>query len=230
MSLQPHGFNSQSALNVRTLGERTYMLTICAFTAVFIGVATIGAQLTYDWQITGMWLNIAFAVACIVVSVIGRIVAEASDNPVVSFIGGGICAIGLGALVGPFVAQFALGNVVQALMLTGCVVLVMGLIGAIVPANLSAWGAPLMGLLIGAIVIQFGAGILAAFGINMALTFGIIDWAVLLLFCGIMIYDLNRARQLERTLDNAIDMAVDVFVNFINIFVRILLIVGRSDD
>lgn len=120
------------------------------------------------------------------------------------------------------------GSVAQAFLLAAGIVLVTGFIGAMLPRDLSSWGAPLFGLLLGAIVIQFGGIILAAVGINMQLTFTILDWAVLILFCGIMVYDLNMARRLSRTMNNAIDVAVNVFLNFANIFIRLLSIMGNS--
>jgi FtsH-binding integral membrane protein len=58
--------------------------------------------------------------------------------------------------------------------------------------------------------------------------FTLLDWAVLILFCAIMVYDLNRAKRLSRTLDNAIDVAVNVFLNFANIFIRVLAIMGKK--
>ena len=75
----------------------------------------------------------------------------------------------------------------------------------------------------------FGGIILAAFGINMQLVFGILDWVVLLLFSAIMVYELNMAKRLDRTLNNAIDVAVNVFLNFANIFIRILSIMGKKN-
>jgi len=42
----------------------------------------------------------------------------------------------------------------------------------------------------------------------------------------LVIYDLNRAMRLQRTMNNAIDVSVQVFLDFINIFIRILSLMG----
>ena len=51
--------------------------------------------------------------------------------------------------------------------------------------------------------------------------------AVLVLFCLSLVYDLNMARRLDKTMNNAIDVAVNVFLNFANIFIRLLSIMGQ---
>lgn len=204
-------------------------MAISAFTAVFIIIAMIGSSFSYNWTFGGnQWLYIGFLLVCMLVSIGGGALAHANDSPGVSLVGGAICAGAMGLMVGPFVALFTIGSVVQALGLAAGVVLITGFIGALLPRDLSAWGAPLFGLLLGAIVIQFGGIIASALGFNFQFVFGILDWAVLFLFCAIMVYDLNMARHLNRTMNNAIDVAVNVFINFINIFIRILAILGKK--
>ncbi len=221
-------FYDQYQTGVSTMGRRGFMMAITGFTAMFIVVAMLGASFSYGWTFTNTWLYIGFLLVCMLASIGGGALAHANDSPGVSLVGGGICAIAMGIMVGPFVALFTAASVAQALALAAIVVLATGAIGALLPQDLSAWGAPLFGLLLGAIFIQFGGIILAAFGVNMRLVFGILDWVVLLLFSAIMVYDLNMAKRLDMTLNNAIDVAVNVFVNFMNIFIRILSILGKS--
>jgi FtsH-binding integral membrane protein len=223
------GFYKQRQSNVNTMSVRSYMAAISGFTAVFIMVSMVGASFSYTWTFSDNgWLLLLFMLACLVGSIGGGVLAQANDDPMISVIGGTICAGAMGLMIGPFVALYELGSVVQAFVLAAGVVLVTGFIGALLPADLSAWGAPLFGLLLGAIFIQFGGIMLAAFGLDMELSFTILDWAVLILFCAIMVYDLNMARRLDRTFNNAIDVAVNVFLNFANIFIRILSIMGQA--
>ncbi len=211
-----------------TMTNRGFMMAISAFTAVFIVVAMVGASFSYSWTFgDNQWLYIGFLFACMLVSVGGGVLAQANDDPTISVVGGVICSGAMGVMVGPFVAMFTLGSVIQAFVLAAVVVLVTGFIGALLPQDLSAWGAPLFGLLFGSIVIQFGGIIASALGFNFQLGFSILDWAVLILFCAIMVYDLNKARHLSKTLNNAIDVAVNVFLNFANIFIRILSILKK---
>lgn len=222
-------FYKQGRTRTDDMGVRSYMLAISGFTAVFIMVSMVGASFSYNWTFSGnSWLMILFMLVCVVASIGGGALAQANDDPMISVVGGAICAGAMGLMIGPVVALYELGSVTQAFVLAAGVVLVTGFIGAILPADLSAWGAPLFGLLLGAIFIQFGGIMLAAFGFNMKLSFTILDWAVLILFCAIMVYDLNMARRLDRTFNNAIDVAVNVFLNFANIFIRILSIAGQK--
>lgn len=224
------GLYEQRQSYVHKMGERAYMAAIAVFTALFIIVSMLGASFSYGWTFSSGLLLLVFMVACVAASIGGAVLAHSNEDPMTSVIGGGICAFAIGVMCGPVIAQFTTGSVVQAFVLAAGVVVITGIIGAILPYDLSAWGAPLFGLLIGAIFIQFGGIILSMFGFDMNLTFTVLDWAVLALFCFIMIYDLNRARQIDRNLDNAVDVAVSVFLNFANIFLRILSLLGQSRD
>lgn len=211
-----------------TMTTGAYMMAISGFTAVFIVVGMLGASFSYSWTFGGnTWLMLGFLLVCFVAAVAGGAWAHASDDPTVSVVGGAICSGAMGLMVGPVVAMYTTGSVVQAFVLAAGIVLLTGFIGAVLPQDLSSWGAPLFGLLVGAIIIQFGNIILAAMGMNVQFVFGILDWAVLVLFCLIMVYDLNMARRLDKTMNNAIDVAVNVFLNFANIFIRLLSIMGQ---
>ncbi len=56
---------------------------------------------------------------------------------------------------------------------------------------------------------------------------GIIDWIVVLIFCGYIGYDWGRANAIPKTLDNAVDSAAALYMDIINLFIRILRIMGR---
>ena len=57
---------------------------------------------------------------------------------------------------------------------------------------------------------------------------GILDWIVVVIFCGYIGYDWGRANQIPKTLDNAIDSAAALYMDIINLFLRILRILGRK--
>ncbi len=63
----------------------------------------------------------------------------------------------------------------------------------------------------------------------------IVDWVVLIIFCAVTIYDLNKVKDLEQNdsigSDNiAIYCAMQIYLDFINIFLRILSIFGKRRD
>lgn len=210
-----------------TISRQAFSVAIAFFTAVNIGVASLGAKLSYDWDLTSKsvsgWLVLFFFLACFAVSVGGAVLAQSSDDTMISVLGGCICAIAMGVMVGPYVSRYETSSVIEALIITTAVVLLTGLIGAIVPKDLSGWGPPLFAGLLGLIVISFA---LPLFGINHSVT--LLDIVGIVLFCGIMMYDMNMAQRLDKTMNNAIDVAVNVFLNFANIFIRVLSLSGNK--
>jgi FtsH-binding integral membrane protein len=55
----------------------------------------------------------------------------------------------------------------------------------------------------------------------------IIDWIVVLIFCGYIGYDWARANAIPKTVDNAIDSAASLYIDIINLFLRLVRIMGR---
>lgn len=63
----------------------------------------------------------------------------------------------------------------------------------------------------------------------------IIDWFMLILFCGITAYDLNKIKNtpdyIEANQEKLyVYYAMDLYLDFINIFIRVLSILGRRKD
>ncbi|MBO7709254.1 MAG: US12 family protein, partial [Lachnospiraceae bacterium] len=85
-------------------------------------------------------------------------------------------------------------------------------------------GRVLIFALIGSIVIELIGGLL------LHLPLGIMDYVVVVIFAGYIGYDWARAQAYPKTLDNAIDSAADIYVDIINIFIRILSIIGKKDN
>lgn len=58
---------------------------------------------------------------------------------------------------------------------------------------------------------------------------GIFDYLVVLIFCGYVGYDWARANACAKTVDNAVDCAAELYIDIVNLFVRILSILSRSN-
>lgn len=56
------------------------------------------------------------------------------------------------------------------------------------------------------------------------------NWVVALLFCGFIGFDWARAQAYPKSLNNAIASAADIYLDVINLFIRILEIMGRRRD
>ena len=56
---------------------------------------------------------------------------------------------------------------------------------------------------------------------------GIVMLVIFALYIG---YDWVKAQQYVHTLDNAVDSALDIYMDIINLFLRVLMILGRNND
>ena len=66
-------------------------------------------------------------------------------------------------------------------------------------------------------------------GLFMGADMGWLDYAVVLVFCGFIGWDTYRSQQCEPTVKMAIFNAVNIWLDLVNVFIRILSIVGRRD-
>ncbi|HEX6462308.1 MAG TPA: Bax inhibitor-1 family protein [Candidatus Saccharimonadales bacterium] len=164
------------------------------------------------------------------VSLLGVLIAHASPYPAVSLIGYALVAGSFGLLCGPLLALYETSSILKVLAITGSVVLILGLIGALLPDDLSAWGLWLFGGLLLLIGAQFIVPLLGSFGIPVEGAMTLVDWIGLVVFGALVLYDLNRAVRLPYTHDNAVDSAVAIYLDFINIFIRLLAIMGQQKD
>ena len=213
-----------------TLSRRLYTLLLCFWTAAGIVFSAFAASISQDWPIGkwGVWGMIGFSLGVLVVAIIGTLIANASDNPVISLFGYALVAGPFGLLLGPYMAMYETSSIVKVFALTCLVVFVLGLVGAVIPDDLSSWGMPLLGglfLLIGG---YFIVPILGFFGLPVEGAMTMLDWIALVIFGALVIFDLNRAMRLPYTHDNAIDSAVAIYLDFINIFIRLLSVMGEK--
>ena len=56
------------------------------------------------------------------------------------------------------------------------------------------------------------------------------DLAGVALFSAYVVYDLNRAMSIPYSMKNAIDAAVEVYLDLINLFIRLLSLLGETDN
>lgn len=233
-------------------------IAIAAVIAAWVSTWTWPTVLVRGWDISGL-LQLGFMLACLMVSFAGIGIAaperkrvpvkewseqyreglrsiatggrrvtppplyrvEAAPVELVAA-GGVIIAAAMGALTGPYIARLSTGTVIQAFIMAALVVVGTGMVGWMLPQNLSAWGGPILGGLL--------AGIgFTLFGPMLGIPVALIDWAVVFLFAGIMIYDLNQAKRMDRNISNALVVATSVFLNFANIFIRLAAILGNDD-
>jgi FtsH-binding integral membrane protein len=145
-----------------------------------------------------------------------------SSNPWISFLGYNCIVVPFGLVINVVVSYFDPVLVLYAMQITGIVTLLMIGLGATFPRFFEGISGALTMALLGMIVVElFEIFIL---GIHQ----GVIDWIVALIFCGYIGYDWGRANQIPKTIDNAVDSAAALYMDIINLFLRILRILGRK--
>ena len=124
-------------------------------------------------------------------------------------------------------AVFELTSIMYIFIISALIYGVLGLIGYNTKKDLTSWRPYLTVFLIAGIVLS----IINIFMQNS--TFELfLDWAILILFFGITIYDINKIKLLQQDPDIVsekihIYCAMQLYLDFINIFLRILSIFGK---
>jgi FtsH-binding integral membrane protein len=144
-----------------------------------------------------------------------------SEAPIVSFIGYNFVVVPFGLIINLIVHQYDPSLVVDAIRVTGLVTLFMMVLGSAFPLFFDRIGAALTIALIAVIIVELVE--IFVFKIH----HGAIDWIVVIIFCGYIGYDWGRANRIPKTVDNAVDSAASLYIDIINLFLRILRIMGR---
>ncbi len=147
---------------------------------------------------------------------------NSSDKPLVSFVGYNFVVVPFGLIVNMVVSQYDTHLVIDAIKVTAGVTFIMMLLGSMYPR--------LFQKIVGALTIAlFSVLIVELFQIFvLGVHHNWIDWAIATIFCGYIGYDWGRANQIPKTLDNAVDSAAALYMDIINLFLRILRIMGRK--
>jgi FtsH-binding integral membrane protein len=113
--------------------------------------------------------------------------------------------------------------VTKAMTLTGMVTATMMLLALIKPSFFLGLGRTLFFALIIGIVAEIVATWLLGY------RGALFDWLFVILFSGYIGYDVAKSQAYPKTLDNAVDSALDIYLDIINLFIRLLSILGRRE-
>ena len=194
---------------------------------------TIGAVLCWGFLVNWLMVEMipveavlsihpaVFFVAYFVFALGGVWVFSRSTNPAVSFLGYNMVVVPFGFVINIVVSMYDPTVVVEAIGITGLVTFLMMLAGSLFPAFFERISRALGLALFIVIIVQ----LLAIFVLD--IDRNIIDWVIAVVFCGYIGWDWVRANRIPRTLDNAVDSAAALYIDIINLFVRVLRILGR---
>ena len=152
----------------------------------------------------------------------GAYLFNKSKEPAISFIGYNLVVVPFGFVLNIVVHRYDPDLVLQAIQLTASVTIMMMVAGSLAPEFFRNIQSSITMALLCVIVVE----IIQIYVLSMHSDW--IDWAVAILFCGYIGYDWGRANRLPKTVDNAIDSAAEIYMDVINLFVRILRIMGRK--
>lgn len=171
--------------------------------------------------------GIGFFIVYAIMVIAGSIMVNKSTNPAISFAGYNLIVIPMGMcltiLLEAYVSAGYSTVIATAFGITGIVTLIMMAVSSVFPNFFLSMGRVLGISLLACIVIEV---ILMIAGAPLA----IMDYIVVLIFCGYIGYDWARANACFKTVDNAIDSAAELYVDIVNLFVRILSILARNRD
>lgn len=126
---------------------------------------------------------------------------------------------------------YELSSIVSVFVISAIVFGILGFIGYKTNKNLSSWGTYIIVFLIAGIVLS----LLNLIVFRSSVLDIAIDWLILILFSGATIYDINKIKVLQESDDINQDKihiycAMQLYLDFINIFLRILSLFGKSKD
>lgn len=168
-----------------------------------------------QWKILVGYIVSAFA---------GIILYNSSDNPILSFIGYNLVVIPVGVVLQLILSSYSYDPniVVQSVQLTTVVTFGMIVMGTLFPSFFKGISSMLFISLLMAIIAELV--LMFVFKLNLK----IMDFIIAIIFCGYIGYDWAKAQESEKTVDSAIDGAANLYLSIINLFIRILSIMGKK--
>ena len=220
MSLKADVFEFQNR-GEHTLSQRAYLGLLSALVAGGLVLAAYVASLTYTMVPNGWWIVGYFAVT------LPGIYLSAQHGWFLSLIGYVMVIVPTGAITGPYAHLYQLDSVVNVALITVILTILIGTMGVVYPKSVEHWGGFLFFTLLAAVVLDFGRVLLQIGGFDAG---GFVWWhgAVALLFAAYIFYDMNQAAREDYTVDNAVDRAVALYLDILNLFLRLLSILGKK--
>lgn len=145
-----------------------------------------------------------------------------SSSPALSFLGFTGLAIGMGLLLTSYLTLFTEATIYSAFLATGIIVVSMMLISLFFPAFFLSLGRVLIFALLGSIAVELIGGLLLHYPMYW------MNYVIVVIFAGYVGFDWAKAQVYPKTMDNAIDSAADIYIDIVNIFIRLLSIMGRK--
>lgn len=203
------------------------------FLWMFLGVLSTGIVAAYTYY-SGAFLELAsgwtmILIAQVVIAVVFGLFFRKLPASVVTVLFFGYSML-TGATFSVIFAVFDLTTIAYALFATAGLFGILAYMGYRTEKDLSKFGNVLFAALIMALILTLINIFLGSSGLDILL-----DWVILGIFAGLTMYDMNKIKIMSEEYDIdqekvAIYGAMELYLDFINMFLRILEIVGRRND
>ena len=200
-----------------------------AYNGVIGGVLLYGllvnVAICYIFQDRVLYVNpILLLVTYFVCCIAGTMLSAKSDNAILSFVGYNLVVVPVGLVVS--ISVYAYGGlesevVTQAFLITLLITAIMAGVSIFKPEFFDKLGGVLLSCLAGLVLAEL---VLLFLGVDQMIT----SWIGAVVFSLYIGYDFHRAQAFPKTLDNAVDCALDIYLDVINLFLRILRILGKA--
>ena len=184
-----------------------------ALTAV---LANIGAPLVLNLN---MWVVL---IGYLVIAIGSGVIMNKTTNPAVSIACFAALSVATGLLLSLVMLAYDLEVIQPAVLITGGVTALMLILGTVFPAFFKKLGPVLFAALLADVVVGLVAGLIFHTYLP------ILAWVGVAIFSLYIGYDWARAQEYPKTVSNAINSAADIYLDVINIFIRVLEILGSS--
>ena len=167
---------------------------------------------------------IVLFVGYLVLVIAGTFMVHRSRSTAIRFVGYNMIVVPMGLILSVVVQAYggvSSAVVMQAFLYTGIITGIMILLSIAFPKFFSKIGGMLLGCLIGMIIAYIVVWLLHIDTIIIAY-FGAVLFS---LYIG---YDIWRSQQLPHTVGNAVASACEIYVDIVNLFLRLLEILGHS--
>lgn len=227
--VEPYSYNTGAtrAGNPGRLSIRMYGLVLSGL--VFAGFAIMGAC-------ASLFANPAFLIGVMdhygVVSILSFVAsiaglmmmgrARSTESMGLSLAGYAVFVLSFGFTTSILLLAYPVATVSTAFLATAGVTAVFGCLGIAFPGFFQKIQGVCAAGLLAVILVQC---VMMLFGVSTT----IVDFIVIVIFCGFIGYDFHKAMSDEPTMVSAVYNASQLFLDILNVFVRILSILGHRD-
>ncbi|MDE3245262.1 MAG: Bax inhibitor-1/YccA family protein [Acidobacteriota bacterium] len=209
-----------------SLSRRAFLGLIGGLT--FYGLALNAVLATWAMQVhfqPGLVLMLVLALG---LPLAGIFIARRAQSVPVALLGYHLLLVPMGLILGPILSVYinigGMAIVTRALMLTGCTVGVMTLLGLSYPDIFAKLGGVLFASLLALVALR-----LISFFVPSLAAAGWVDWLAAGIFTLYIGYDCHRAMSIPATGRNSVDVAISLYLDIYNLFLTILRLLSRRD-